>query len=104
METDVLAGSVSFVSELGFNEIEKCSENKTEVACRALFCPWCLLQGLEEADSQEVLATNEGASGFVKSSDTENVPLGFIRKEVPENDGRKLQREDRRKPETWRHT
>ena len=30
-------------------------KTKTEGALVVLFCPWCLPQGLEEADSQEVL-------------------------------------------------
>lgn len=36
-------------------------------------------------------SANEGVSGFVKSSDTENGLGSFLRKLVPKNDGRALQ-------------
>lgn len=93
METDVLAGSVCFVSELGFNEIEKCSENKDRSrSCGSVLSLVPPTGPGRSRFSGGVGSTNEGASGFVKSSDTENVPVGFIRKEVPKNDGREWQR------------
>ena len=66
---------------------ENVLKTKTEVACKVLFCSWGLPQGLKALN---IGSTNEGTSGLVKSSHTENGPVSFLRKEVPENGGKEL--------------
>ena len=84
----LVLGSICLVSELGFwMKWENVLKTKTEVACMVLFCPWDLPQDLKEII---IGSANEGTSGLVKLSHTENSSVSFRRKEVPENDGKEL--------------
>lgn len=70
-------------------------KTEAEVVCWILFCPGGLPQGLKEVN---IGSANEGTRGFVKSLHAENSSVSFLRKEVPENLGKELQREHQRKP------
>lgn len=93
LETVVFAGSICFVSELGFNDIEKWSENKNRSClCGSVLFPVPPTGPGRSRLSGSIGSTNDGASGFVKSSDAETVLVGFLRKEAPKNARRELQR------------
>ena len=66
---------------------ENVLRTKAEVVCMVLFCPWDLPQDLKEVN---IGSANEGTSGLVKLSHTENGSVRFQRKAVPENDWKEL--------------